>query len=382
MPRACWQTAGVPPRALVNPNADPARVTPPAADAAAFHAALPGYAPTPVHDLPAVADELGLRSIGLKDESSRLGLPAFKVLGASWAVERALREQPDLELLVAASAGNHGRAVAHVAAQRGLRCRILLPARAAPARREAIAAEGAEVIAIDGDYEEAVARAASEGAAPGAMELADVGASGPARWVIDGYATLFAELPDADVILVPVGVGSLAAAAARHGAATGAQVIGVEPQTAAGLTASLAAGEPTAVPTPGTTMAGLDCAEVSPAAWPDLRAGLRGTVTVTDAEVHAAMRELAAAGRAIGDCGAAPLAALRALAREEACAELRAAAGLGAAGRVLLIATEGPTDPEGYAARTENTGGRWDAAVDQVAPASPEPNTSPDVAPK
>ena len=339
-------------RALVNAHAArPAAVPPPAMEAASFHATLEGYGATPIRDLPAVAAELGLGAVALKDESRRLGLPAFKVLGASWAVERALREHPDASALVAASAGNHGRAVAHVAASRGLSCRIFLPARAAPARREAIVAEGATVIVIDAGYEEAVALAAAEGAQPDAIELADVGASGPARWVIDGYATLFSEVAERgsfDVILVPVGVGSLAAAAARFAAGSGAKVIGVEPVTAACLTASLAAGRPTPVPNPGTSMAGLDCAEISEAAWPSLRDGVHGMLTVDDPEVHAAMRELAAAGLAIGDCGAAPLAALRALATEPQCAALRDAVALGPSCRVLLVATEGPTDPPAY----------------------------------
>ena len=79
--------------------------------------------------------------VGVKDESDRLGLPAFKVLGASWAVERALRAHPGVHTLVAASAGNHGRAVAHVAALRGLaaasscpRARVPRAARRSPAR--------------------------------------------------------------------------------------------------------------------------------------------------------------------------------------------------------------------------------------------------------
>jgi diaminopropionate ammonia-lyase len=320
-----------------NPAYDPGAVPEPSGEALAFHRALDGYAPTPLRELPNVAAELGVASVALKDESQRLGLPAFKVLGASWAVERALRAQPDIHMLVAASAGNHGRAVARVAAQRGLACRVFLPARSAPARREAIAGEGAEVV-VDGAYEEAVAAAAAAGREPGVLELADVGAGGPAAWVVDGYATLFAELDERDAILVPVGVGSLAAAAARHGAATGAEVIGVEPEAAACLTASLAAGEPVTIDTPGTTMAGLDCAEVSEAAWPTLRAGIAATVTVSDAEAHQAMRELAAAGLTIGDCGAAPLAALRKLAGR-----------WGSDARVVLIATEGPTDPDGYA---------------------------------
>ena len=315
---------------LHNSAVDPSRVRLPVDDALGFHRALPGYEPTPLH---------AFASFLVKDESARLGLPAFKILGASWAIERALRAEPDVHTLVAASAGNHGRAVAHEAARRGLQARVFLPARAAVGRREAIASEGADVVVVDGTYEEAVARAEAEGEQPGVLEVADVGASGPAEWVIDGYATLFAEAAAQgrfDVIFVPIGVGSLGAAAARFGAASGVPVVGVEPEAAQCLTASLAAGRPTEVSTPGTSMAGLDCAEVSKAAWPDLLHGISATVTVTDAEVHEAMRELAGLGLTIGDSGAAPLAAFRQVGDEFG-------------SRPLLIATEGATDPEGYA---------------------------------
>src|SRR6478735_1929071 len=293
---------------MINPAYDPAAVPAPSGEALAFHRALPGYAPTPLRDL---GD-----GVWLKDESDRLGLPAFKVLGVSWAVERALREDPGVETLVAASAGNHGRAVAHVAAGRGLRACVYLPARSVAARREAIAGEGAEVVIVDGTYEDAVRLAASAGAQPGCFELADVGADGPAAWVIDGYATLFDELDaDAyDTLIVPIGVGSLGAAAARWGAHAGVSVLGAEPDVAACLTAALAAGRPVEIPTPGTAMAGLDCAIVSAAAWPTLEPGIRATVTVSDREVHAAMRELAALGLTIGDSGAATYAARGAVA--------------------------------------------------------------------
>ena len=332
-------------RALVNEAARPDAVAAPVPDAAAFHASLPGYRPTPVHELRSIADELGLAAVSVKDESDRLGLPAFKVLGASWAVERLLAARPELHTLVAASAGNHGRAVARVAALRSLGCRVFLPARAAEPRRVAIANEGAEVVIVDGTYEDAVAAASLAGTAEGVAEVADGGTSDTAGWVIDGYATLFAELDEGtfDVLLVPIGVGSLGAAAARFAAQAGVTLIGVEPVTAACLTASLAAGGLVSVPTPGTTMAGLDCAEVSATAWPTLRDGVHGTVTVTDAEAADAVRELLAAGLAIGESGAAPLAALRALVNETECDALRAIAGLGADSRVLLVATEGPT---------------------------------------
>jgi diaminopropionate ammonia-lyase len=300
------------------------------AEATAFHRSLPGYAPTPLHALDGIAAELGLGAVWLKDESDRFGLPAFKVLGASWAAELALRDAPGAHTLVAASAGNHGRAVAHVAAMRGLRARIFLPARSAAARRAAIAGEGADVVVVDGTYEDALALAAAAAREDGVLEIADTGTHGTAA--IDGYATLFAEIAEpVDLALVPVGVGSLAAAAVRWAP----RVIGVEPATAACLTAALAAGKPVAIDNPGTSMAGMDCARVSEGAWPELRDGIAGTVTVTDDEARAAMRELRALGLTIGDCGASTLAALR---------KLRPEAGT----RVLLVATEGATDPDAY----------------------------------
>jgi diaminopropionate ammonia-lyase len=273
----------------------------------------------------------------VKDESNRLGLPAFKILGASWAVERMLHDRPELDTLVAASAGNHGRAVARAAALRGLRCRVFLPSRSIRVRRDAIASERAEVVVVDGTYEDAVAQAEEAGRSSTVATIADVGDSGTAEWVIDGYATLFDEAAGQaayDLVLVPVGVGSLAAAAARHGAERGVPVVGVEPVDAACLTASLAAGRPTAVANPGTVMAGLDCSEISAAAWPSLRAGLAGTVTVDDDEAVRAQAELERHGLLIGESGAAPLAALRQLAGTEF---------LAARTRVLLIATEGRT---------------------------------------
>jgi diaminopropionate ammonia-lyase len=227
-----------------------------------------------------------------------------------------------------------------------LACRVYLPERSVEVRRQAIANEGAEVVIVNGTYEDAVNAAALAAREDGTALIADVGDSGPAKWVIDGYATLFCEAARQaayDLILVPVGVGSLAAAAARHAAQVNARVIGVEPVTAACLGTSLLHGLPTPVPTPGTTMAGLDCAEISPAAWPSLRHGIAGTVTVTDAEAAAAIRDLAAYGLVIGESGAAPLAGLRALQTDPDCRELRDRVRAGRATRVLLIATEGAT---------------------------------------
>jgi diaminopropionate ammonia-lyase len=325
------------------------------AEVTAFHHGLPGYAPTPLRPSARLAAELGLPSVAIKDESDRLGLPAFKILGASWAVGQVTRLRPDISMLVAASAGNHGRAVARCAAQGGLACRIHLPANASDARAELIAGEGAEVVRAGGGYESAVDAAEADAAGPQAVLIADVARSPrdvAPGWVVDGYATLFREITEpVDVLLVPIGVGSLAAAAVRWATheRRGCRVIGVEPDTAACVSASLRAGRLVSIPTPGTTMSGLDCATPSVLAWPTLRAGLAGTVTVEDGEVHDAMRELAGEGLTIGDCGAAPIAALRRLITDPACAALRDAVGLAAA-RVVCLATEGASDPAAYRA--------------------------------
>jgi diaminopropionate ammonia-lyase len=323
-----------------------------------FHRSLPGYLPTPLHDLPALAAEAGVAQVLVKDESVRLGLTSFKVLGASWAIERMLRETPDVVSLVAASAGNHGLAVARNAQERGLDCRIYLPTSTTPSRAAPIAATGARLIYVDGDYDAAVADAANAARTGGVRLVADVSDDPMAetpRWVIDGYSTLLAELPDqlpesVDVIFVPAGVGSLAAAAvAWAGHQTHApRVIAVEPVTAACVAAALTADRPVRVATPGTTMSGLDCGTVSSVAWPWLRAGLSGAISVTDAAVHQAMRDLADQGLAIGDCGAASLAALRALGSAPWSRPLRDLTGLGTDSRVLLLATEGITDPVSY----------------------------------
>jgi diaminopropionate ammonia-lyase len=171
--------------ALLNASFDPSSVPLPSDAAASFHADLDGYEATPLRELAEIAAELDLAAVALKDESNRLGLPAFKILGASWALDRALGDAPETLMVVAASAGNHGRAVANAAARRGLQARIFLPARALPARREAIAGEGAEVVVVDGTYEDAVASAATAAEEPGVLEIADVGTSEAAHRVIE-----------------------------------------------------------------------------------------------------------------------------------------------------------------------------------------------------
>src|SRR4029077_21165553 len=149
---------------FARPEARRWRTPPLADDVAAFHATLPGYAPTPLVEVDALAAELGVGRVFVKDESARLGLPAFKILGASYAIARALSARqgtPDRALplsaltlapgtaLTAATDGNHGRAVAHIARLLGVPATISVPTGLTAPARDAITAEGATLVELD-----------------------------------------------------------------------------------------------------------------------------------------------------------------------------------------------------------------------------------------
>ena len=316
-----------------------------------FHQSLPDYAVTPLVPLPTVAATLGLGSVLLKDESLRLGLPAFKMLGASWAVHRALGSgDRDRRRLITATDGNHGRAVARMAALLDLPATVVVPDGVSEQAIALIRKEGAEVKVVDAPYDDAVREAALLAEAdPDALLVQDTSWPGyeeVPRWIVDGYATLFDEAADQaaklgagiDLVVVPAGVGSLAHAAVLFSRSRpGCRVVAVEPEVAACLRASLAAGAPTTVPTGTTSMAGLNCGTPSYLAWPDLERGLAGAVVVDETAATHAISELAALGVDSGPCGAASLAALRVLAAEPA----RSLLGLGPDSSVVLLNTEG-----------------------------------------
>jgi diaminopropionate ammonia-lyase len=320
-------------------------------EAYAFHRSLPAYAPTPLVPLPALAAELGVGRVLVKDESSRLGLPAFKVLGASWACRLVLERHPGATL-VAATDGNHGRAVARMAAHFGVGATVFVPGVMLPEAAARIAGEGAQVRWLDGDYDAAVRRAAEfAGAQHDRVLVQDTAWDGyeqvPA-WIVEGYQTLLEEV-DAqlsgtpDLVVVPVGVGSLAEAVVRHYRRPGAahpRVLLAEPDTAACVLASLIADRPVTVPTAATVMAGLNCGTVSGSAWPVLRAGCDAAVAVSDDDALRAARDLGRLGVSAGPSGAAALAGARAALTGH---ERRAALDPGDDAVVVLLSTEGRT---------------------------------------
>jgi diaminopropionate ammonia-lyase len=315
----------------------------------AFHRSLPGYAPTPLVPVPAIAAELGVGRVLVKDESSRLGLPAFKILGASWACRQVLERHPGATL-VTATDGNHGRAVARMAAHFGVAATVFVPSVMLPQAAARIAGEGAKVERVRGDYDAAVRRAAEfAGAQPGRALVQDTAWDGyeqvPA-WIVEGYQTLLEEVDTQldgapDLMVVPVGVGSLAEAVVRHYRCPGAahpRVLLAEPDTAACVLASLTAGRPVTVPTAATVMAGLNCGTVSASAWPVLRAGCDAAVAVSDDDALRAVGDLGRLGVSSGPSGAATLAGARDALTVPG---RRAALDLGGDAVVVLLSTEG-----------------------------------------
>lgn len=323
--------------------------------------------PSPQVRRPALAASLGFADVWIQDETSRFGLPAFKSVGVEFAVAqvRARGGLDGVSTLVCASAGNHGRAVARAARVAGLTARIYLDRDVAQARLDAIAGEGADIVRVDGTYDDAVRLAADDAATTGSLVISDTSWDGYTQiprdimlgytQVMDDAAVAWGDDGPPDVLIVQAGVGGLLAAVASWSAFTWGdqrpRLIGVEPLRAACVQASAKAGAPTAVTGPLTTiMAGLRCGEVSPIAFSVVDGLVDGCVAVDDDWCRAAMRRLARPDGGdpmlgVGTSGAAGVAALLALAAEASDADRRQL-GLTAGARVFVIATEGVTEPQ------------------------------------
>ena len=293
-----------------------------------FHQSLPGFEPSPLVSLTELAKEVGVSRIFVKDESSRVGLPSFKILGASWGAFRAIAARAHLPLdasllqvsdtakedgirLFAATDGNHGRAVARIASLLRLQAKIFVPKFMDAATGKLIANEGAEVISVDGDYDDAVSEASRHAdATPAGLLVQDTSFEGyevTPKWIVEGYSTLLGEIEqqldeqglNASTIATPVGVGSLAQAVvsfckSKRRAIT---VLAIEPDTAARLYESLQRGGPEILDSTGPTICdGMNCGTVSPIAWPILRSGIDASVTVPDSATHAAVKYLQSHG--------------------------------------------------------------------------------------
>ena len=344
-------------------------------------AAWPGYAPTPLVELPGQARKLGVGRIRLKHEGKRFTLRSFKALGGAYGVMRILERETGAVIddimagkvkdrvanvtVCCATDGNHGRAVAWGAQLAGARCVIYLHAHVSQGREDAIAAYGAEIVRVTGSYDDSVRQAAEDAKANGWIVVSDTSWPGyeeiPA-WVKQGYTVIMAEAMEQmgderpSHLFVQAGVGGLAAAAIAPlwedwGKDRPLSVV-VEPHEADCVYQSAVQGRlAEGLGSLDTVMACLSAGEASPLAWQILATGADAFVTIEDSFANRAMRLLAEGSGndprlVVGESGASGVAALIA-ACENAAA--RRALGLGPDADVLLIASEGATDPAIYA---------------------------------
>jgi len=355
----------------------------------------PGYKPTPLRSLPGLARAANVGALYYKDEGWRFGLGSFKPLGGAYAVMRVIageirrmtgEEITGTDLIAgrqqeiagrvtvcAATDGNHGRSVAWGAQMFGCRCVIYLNEAVTGGREEAIAAYGAEVRRVPGSFDDAVRCAGETAAAEGWHVVPDTAAGGNVEAsgnVMQGYALLadetVAQLPQGRVpshLFVQAGVGGLAAAVCgqfwqAYGKARPTTVI-VEPHNSNCWYQSLEAGKPVVVRGGlDSLMAGLACGEISPLSWPILKAGAHAAMTIPDEAAADTMRLLAdgdAGDRPIvgGESGVAGLAGFL-LASQDM--EARARLGLDNSSLVVVIGSEGDTDPETYGAIVGRSG--------------------------
>lgn len=343
-------------------------------------------APTPLVSLPGLARELGLASVHLKDEGHRLGLGSFKALGGAYALMKLVQEEAARRLgraiapadltsgdvrAVAASMtfacatdGNHGRSVAQGAQLTGSTAVIFVHSGVSQGRIDAIARFGARIVRVAGNYDDSVAEAARVAAENGWTVLSDTSWPGYEHipgLVMQGYTAIVREalaaLPEPPThVFLQAGVGGFAAAIAGHLAVLLAErrphVTVVDPARAACLYESAKAGRAVKVEeSRPTVMAMLECYEPSLVAFRVLERIADGFMTVDEDDATAVMRRLAAP--AVGDpavvageSGGAGLAGAIAALRDP---DLSARIGLGPEARLLVINTEGATDPAVYA---------------------------------
>ena len=344
-----------------------------------------GYAVTPLHSLPALAQAMGVASVHYKDEGSRFGLGSFKALGGAYAVARLLCRElgaqlgrtlttqdlltPELRALcggitvTCATDGNHGRSVAWGAQLFGCQCVIYIHATVSEGRKEAIAQYGAQVVRTAGNYDDAVRQADLDAKQYGRFVISDTSYPGymeVPRDVMQGYQLMVEEaaqqLPERPThIFVQAGVGGLAAAVCGYfwerDAGDRPIYVVVEPDKADCLTQSAKAGQLTAVTGDiDTLMAGLACGEVSHLAWEILEKGTDAFCVIPDDAAVAAMRLLA---HPLGNdpvivAGESAVAGVEAAIAASQSDAARQMLGLNADSRILFFGSEAATDPALY----------------------------------
>ena len=357
-----------------------------------FHRQLPGYRMSPLKGLPNLATRLGLGGIWVKDESARLDLRSFKVLGGSYAIYKLLQKRLGMQhqelsfadltggplreklgeiTFAAATDGNHGRGVAWSAAQMGFRSVIYVHKLTSRGRIEAIEKSGARVVVVDGNYDDAVRQVSQDARRNGWVIVSDTAWEGYEdipKWVMQGYTTMLSEaqeqlaaqgLSQPTHLFVQAGVGSLAAATIgfyRNLFGENIRTCVIEPTKAACLFRSAQSADGTPQIVEGsldTIMAGLACGEPNPIAWQILKERADYFAICPDYVAAMGMRVYGVPLRddphvISGESGAVTLGALMYIMKHASASAFREELGLGLDSQVLLINTEGNTSPDDF----------------------------------
>ncbi|MGB1237991.1 MAG: diaminopropionate ammonia-lyase [Pseudomonadales bacterium] len=346
----------------------------------------PAYAETPLHVLNDMAADTGLGAIWYKDESQRFGLKSFKALGGAYAVacqlQKVLEERTGVrpstaqlldgqlkdqlsEIVVScATDGNHGRSVAWGAQLFGAKCVIYIHRDVSKGRQEAMEAFGAQVIRITGNYDESVRQADSDAKQFGRIIVSDTSYEGYMEVPKDvalGYTVMLSEVVEQlggeipTHVFVQGGVGGLASAVAGYfwdlWGERRPRFVVVEPEQANCLQRSAQEGKPVVVDGDlDTLMAGLACGEVSALAWEILATAGDDFTTLSEEAVGQTMRLLAKGYKADPaiEAGESAVPGLAAAVIATQSPSLASSLGLSAQSKVLVIGTEGATDPELY----------------------------------
>ncbi|WP_438997203.1 diaminopropionate ammonia-lyase [Candidatus Puniceispirillum sp.] len=335
-------------------------------------AGWPSYKPTQLLELDVVAKACGVKSVLYKDESTRFGLQSFKALGGAYAIADVLSNfvssggKPEDFTAATATDGNHGRSVAWGAQQAGCNAKIYIHAHVSTAREDAMKAYGADVIRVDGNYEASLAACKSDAEEHGWQLVSDTSWDGyldVPRQVLAGYSIISAEVMDQmgeqrpTHAFLPVGVGGLASGIIGpfwdDMGSNICKAISVESAMSACFLESIRNDRPTLVDiAEETMMAGLSCGEISSLAWDMLRPTLSHCLSITDDGVAPLMQAFAHGHLTsdnvkieAGECSTSGLAALIAATSDPA---LKNQLGLDENSTILLIGTEGATDPALY----------------------------------
>lgn len=359
-----------------------------------FHKSFPQYTVTPLTPLSNLASYLGLKRLYVKDESYRFGLNAFKVLGGSFAIAKYIAQQLGKDIrevpysvltseklrdefgqatFFTATDGNHGRGIAWAANKLGQKCVVRMPKGTTSTRLENIAKENAVVTIENLNYDDCVRMAAKEAEETehGIMvqDTAWEGYEEIPTWIMQGYGTLATEAANQlaengcsrpSHIFIQAGVGSLAGAvigyfANRYKENPPVMVV-VEAKAADCLYRSAVKGDGSCVDVTGdmlTIMAGLACGEANTVSWDILRNHADAFVSCPDwvsangSRIYGA--PLPGDTQVIsGESGSVCMGLVHALMTKPEYIELKEALKLNSDSEVLLVSSEGDTDPDRY----------------------------------